>query len=47
LNKNLLEYEILSIPFENTDPDKIVEHRSMFEELDSGSDQITAIKSLI
>jgi hypothetical protein len=32
---------------ENTDPDKIVEHRSKFEELDLGSDQITVVESLI
>jgi hypothetical protein len=37
----------LSIPFESTDPNKIVEHRSRFEKLDSGSDQITAVESLI
>jgi hypothetical protein len=29
------------------DPDKIVEHRSKFEELDSGLDQITVIECLI
>jgi hypothetical protein len=32
---------------ENTDPDKIVEHRSKFEELDLGSDQITVVEGLI
>jgi hypothetical protein len=32
---------------ENTDPDKIVGHRSKFEELDSDIDQITAVESLI
>jgi hypothetical protein len=37
----------LSIPFESTDSDKIVEHRSRFEKLDSGLDQITAVESLI
>jgi hypothetical protein len=42
-----LEDDILSIPFESTDPNKIVEHRSWFEKLDSGSDQITAVESLI
>ena len=42
-----LEDDILSIPFESTDPNKIVEHRSKFEKLDSGSDQITAVESLI
>ena len=42
-----LEDDILSIPFESTDPNKIVEHRSRFEELDSGSDQITVVESLI
>ena len=31
----------------STDLDKIVGHRSKFEELDSGSNQITAIESLI
>jgi hypothetical protein len=42
-----LEDDILSIPFESTDPNKIVKHRSKFEELDSGSDQITVVESLI
>jgi hypothetical protein len=37
----------LSIPHESTDTNKIVEHRSRFEELDSGSDQITTVESLI
>jgi hypothetical protein len=37
----------LGIPFESIDSDKIVEHRSKFEELDLGSDQITVIESLI
>jgi hypothetical protein len=37
----------LSIPFESTDLDKIVGHRSKFEELDSGSDQIKVVESLI
>jgi hypothetical protein len=37
----------LSIPFESTDPNKIVKHISRFEKLDSGSDQITAVESLI
>jgi hypothetical protein len=37
----------MSILFESTDPDKIFGHRSKFEGLDSGSDQITAVKSLI
>jgi hypothetical protein len=37
----------LSIPFESTNLDKIVGHRSRFEELDSGSDQTTAVESLI
>jgi hypothetical protein len=37
----------MSIPLENTDPDKIVEHRSKFRNLDSGSDQITVVESLI
>jgi hypothetical protein len=42
-----LEDDILSIPFESTDPNKIVEQRSRFEKLDLGSDQITAVESLI
>ena len=42
-----LEDDILSIPFASTDPNKIVGHRSRFEELDSGSDQITVVESLI
>ena len=42
-----LEDNILSILFESTDPNKIVEHRSKFEELDLGSDQITVVESLI
>ena len=46
-SKNYLEDDILSIPLENTDPDKIVERRSKFEELDLGSDQITVVESLI
>ena len=29
-SKNYLEDDILSIPLENTDPNKIVEHRSKF-----------------
>jgi hypothetical protein len=37
----------MSIPSVSTDSDKIVEHRSKFEELDSGSNQITVIESLI
>jgi hypothetical protein len=37
----------LSIPLESTDLDKIVGHRSKFEELDSDTDQITAVESLI
>jgi hypothetical protein len=37
----------LSIPFESTDSDKIVRHLSTFEELKSGSDQITTVESLI
>jgi hypothetical protein len=32
---------------ENTDSDKIVEHRLKFEELELGSDQITVVESLI
>jgi hypothetical protein len=47
-SKNYLEDDILSIPLENIDPNKIVEHRDQsFEELDSGSDQITIVESLI
>jgi hypothetical protein len=37
----------LSIPFESTDLDKIIGHRSEFEELYSGSDQIKVVESLI
>jgi hypothetical protein len=37
----------LSIPFESTDLNKIVEHTSRFEKLDSGSDQLTVVESLI
>jgi hypothetical protein len=43
----LIRDDILSIPCESTDSDKIVRHRSTFEELNSGSDQITAVESLI
>jgi hypothetical protein len=31
-----LEDDILSIPFESTDPNKIVEHRSRFEKIRLG-----------
>jgi hypothetical protein len=31
----------------STDPNKVVGHRSKVEESDSGSDQITAVESLI
>jgi hypothetical protein len=33
--------------FASTDPNKIVGHRSRFEKLDSGSDQLTVVESLI
>jgi hypothetical protein len=36
---------MISIPFESTDPDKIVGHRSKFEELDSSTDQIITVES--
>jgi hypothetical protein len=42
-----LEDDILSIPFASTDSNKIVGHRSRFEKLDSGSDQLTVVESLI
>jgi hypothetical protein len=32
---------------ENTDPNKLVEYRSKFRNLDSGSDQITVVERLI
>ena len=35
-SKNYLEDDILSIPLENTDPNKIVEHRSKFRGIRSG-----------
>jgi hypothetical protein len=37
----------LSIPFESTDLDKIVEHISKFRGIRFGSDQITVVENLI
>jgi hypothetical protein len=37
----------MSIPRESKDPNKIVKHLSRFEELDSVSDQISTVESLI
>jgi hypothetical protein len=37
----------LSILFDGTDSDKIIKHGSKFEELDSGTDQLTTVENLI
>jgi hypothetical protein len=38
---------MLSIPFVNTDPNKIVVHRSKFEELDSSTARLANVECLI